>query len=415
MKKVAMICPPLQGHLNPMKSIAYLLLEKGIEPVFIGIIDSSDKVNDFEHITIGMQVFPKGSLELILKEITQSRGFKMGRIWQKEFLLKWSKVVCEELPTVLESLNIDLMVIDQLDPASALVADKCDIKFITACNAMAIVLHRNIPLFFTSYDYTENPSYWRYIWEKWMLIFTNRILKNDTKILNKYRKKWDMGKRIGMDRYFAMSKIATFSQQSPLLEFPLTEINEKWAYCGPIRNVQATNYDLPVVPKDDVKNVYISFGSIQGSRFELLKETAECCKELGLRPIITHAGRLERNQIQELEEYALVFDYIKQPEIFEMCEFLVSHCGLNTVLDALSLGRPIIAMPLGIEQAAIATKVTRTGSGIRIKRFNKKNIKNALIKITSNPEYSLNAKRIQRDIELSGGAKRAANIILENL
>ena len=129
MKKIAMICPPLQGHLNPMKSIAYLLQEKGMQPVFIGIIDSSDKVNDFEHIVIGKQVFPKGSLELVLREITQSRGFKMGRIWQKEFLHRWSKVVCEELPIVLDNLNIDLMVIDQLDPASALVADKCNIRF----------------------------------------------------------------------------------------------------------------------------------------------------------------------------------------------------------------------------------------------------------------------------------------------
>jgi len=415
MTKIAMICPPLEGHLNPMKSIAYLLLEKGIEPVFIGIIDASDKVNDFEHIIIGKQVFPRGSLELVLREITRSRGFKMGRVWQKKFLHNWSKVVCKELPTVLERNNIDLMVIDQLDPASALVADKCKIKFITACNAMAIVLHRDIPLFFTSYDYTEKPSYIRHIWEKWMLIFTNLILKKDTKILNKYRKKWNMEKRIGMNRYFAMSKIATFSQQSPLLEFPLTDINKNWAYCGPIRNTQTTNYDLPVVPKDDIKNVYISLGSIQGSRLDLLMETAKNCKEMGLRPIIAHAGRLDKNHIQDLEKYALVFDYIKQPEIFEICDFLISHCGLNTVLDALSFGRPIIAIPLGIEQAAIATKITRTGSGIMLKRFSRKNIQKAIIEITSNLEYSLNAKRIQKDIELSGGAKRAANIILKNL
>jgi len=415
MKKIVMICPPLQGHLNPMKSIAYLLLEKGIKPVFIGIADSSNLIDNFEHFIIGKKAFPKGSLEIVLRKISQSRGVRMGRMWQKIFLNKWCKVVCEELPSILEHLNADLMVIDQLDPASALVADKCNIKFITACNAMTIVLHRDIPLFYTSWDYTDKPSYFRDVLQKWMLIFTDLILKNDNRILEKYRRKWNMDKRIGMNRYFAMSKIATFSQQSPLLEFPLTDINKNWNYCGPIRSTKVTNYNLPLISKDDVINVYISLGSIQGSRFKLLKKTAKSCKELGLRPIIAHAGRLEKNQIRDLEEYALVFDYVKQPDIFDMCDLLISHCGLNTVLDALSFGRPIIAMPLGIEQAAIATKVTRTGSGIRIKRFSRKNIKKAIMEITSNPEYRLKAELIKMDIKKCGGSKRAVNIILDNL
>jgi UDP:flavonoid glycosyltransferase YjiC (YdhE family) len=218
-----------------------------------------------------------------------------------------------------------------------------------------------------------------------------------------------------MNYYFAMSKIATYSQQSPMLEFPLTEINADWYYCGPLRNQHTTKYVLPAVPNDNRTNVYISFGSIQGSRYKMLKKTAMCCMKLGLRPIIAHAGRLNKRKIQKLEKYALVFDYIKQPDIFTICDFLISHCGLNTVLDALSFGRPILAMPFGIEQTAIATKVVRTGSGIRIKRFTNRKIRNAIIEIISNQSYRLNAEKVKDDIKQSGGAIRAANIILEKL
>lgn len=406
---IAFICPPLKGHINPMASIAYELKNKDINIKFIGLLDAANFFDEFDYVPIGKEIFPKGSIKKITHKMSKRKGLRMGRVWQSKFSNKWSKVVCEELPQILKSESIDFIVCDQLEPAVAFVADFLKIPFVTICNAMAIVMHETYPPFFTNWDYDISNR--RLNINKGYYKIGRFLLNRDTRILEKWRKKWGMPERIGMKRYFAHSPLATLSQQTKSIEFPLTEINKDWHYCGPFRTDGLLPYIKPDLPKDEITNVYISLGTIQGSRFKLFKKCVEACNDLGLRAIIVHAGLLEEKYIKKLKKIALVYDYLKQPEIFNDCEILISHCGLNTALDALSYSIPIIAIPIGIEQGAIATKLKRIGCAIVVKKPNKKNLKNALSEILSNPEYKEKCQLIKEEIESAGGTKRAVEII----
>jgi len=408
---VAFICPPLQGHINPMSAIAQGLKKRGLNIKFIGLLDAINYIRDFDLIIIGNKEFPKGSIFKITQKMSKRKGLRMGRIWQKKFANKWSDVVCKELPQIIKDESIDLIICDQLEPAVALVADYLNIPFITICNAMAIVMDLALPPFFVSWDYKISKR--RLKINNGFYMIADFILKHDTRILEKWRKKWKMPERQDMKRYFAHSDLAILSQQTKSLEFPLTQVNKDWFYCGPFRNHYGLSYERIVLPKDNVKKVYISLGSIQGSRYKLLKKCAIICNELGLRAIITHAGLLKESSIKKLEKYALVYDYVKQPDIFEECEFLMSHCGLNTALDALSYGRPIIALPIGIEQGAIATKLKRVGCAAVVKRKKKRNIKKAILNVISNPKYINNSTRIMEEIKGSGGIEKAINEIIK--
>ncbi len=393
-----------------MSAIAYGLKNKNLTIKFIGVLDAADYINnEFNYIPIGKEIFPKGSIEKITLKMAKRKGMRMGRVWQSKFANKWSDLVCRELPEILERESIDFIVCDQLEPAVALVADYKKTQFITICNAMAIVMDLTYPPFFTSWDYKITD--FRLKINKGFYQVADFLLKRDTRNLEKWRKEWGMPKRGGMKRYFAHSEFATLSQQTKSLEFPLTDINKGWFYCGPFRSNGLLPYIKPDLPKDEITNVYISLGSIQGSRFKLLKKCVQACNTLGLRAIVVHAGLLKEEKIKELQKIALVFDYVKQPEIFEDCKILISHCGLNTALDALSYGRPIIAIPIGIEQGAIATKLKRIGCALVIKKPTKKNLQKALSELLSNPEFVENCQLIKEEIEISGGTEKAVDII----
>jgi len=408
---VAFVCPPLQGHINPMSAIAHGLKNRGLNVKFIGLLDAMNYIRDFDLIIIGNKEFPKSSIFKITQKMSKHNGMRMGRIWQSRFANKWSDVVCKELPQIIEDEKIDFIICDQLEPAVALVADHLKIPFITICNAMAIVMDLTLPPFFVSWDYDISER--RLTINNGFYMIADLILKHDTRILEKWRKLWNMPERHGMRRYFAHSDLAILSQQTESLEFPLTQVNKDWFYCGPFRNHYGFSYERIFLPKDDVNNVYISLGSIQGSRYKLLKKTAKICNELGLKAIIAHAGLLKESNIKKLKKHALVYDYVKQPDIFEECKFLISHCGLNTALDALSYGRPIVAMPIGIEQGAIATKLKRVGCAAVVKRKRKRNIKKAILSVISDPEYTNNSIRIMREIKNSGGTEKAINEIIK--
>lgn len=412
-KTIAFICPPLQGHVNPMAAIAHNI-EKHVNGIkFIGVPDMGKLVKEFDFIPIGNKSFPHGSIKKITKKMTKRKGMRMGRVWQSKFVNKWSDVVCGELPSILEENNISFIICDQMEPAVALVADYLNIPFITVCNAMAVVMHLTLPPFFTSWDYKTTER--RLKINDGFYTVANIILKRDTKVLERWRQKWNMPERTGMRRFFATSRVATLSQQTPSLEFPFTEINQDWHYCGPFRNDIHLSYKKPVLPNDDKKNVYISLGSLQGSRFGLLNKCVKACDKLDLRPIVVHAGLLKEKKIKKLQKKAVVYDYLKQPDVFNDCDILISHCGLNTALDALSCGRPIVAIPIGIEQGAIATKIKRNKCAVVVKRPSVKKIVGALSEIISNPEYEKNARALEQEIKDAGCVDKATNVIVNTI
>ncbi len=407
--RIAFICPPLQGHINPMISIAKGLKDNGYNIVFIGLLEIANNIKIFDFIPIGGKTFSIGDIRNITKRMSKLKGMRMGRVWQKQFTNKWSNVVCEELPEVIKREEISFIVCDQLEPAVALVADYLKIPFITVCNAMAIVMDLTLPPFFVSWDYDVSDR--RLKINNGFYMVADILLKHDTRVLEDWRKKWNMPERIGMERYFAVSKIATLSQQTESLEFPLTKVNKNWHYCGPFRDNTLLPYILPELSLYGKKTVYISLGSLQGSRFKLIKKCVTACKNLNLRAVVVHAGLLNDDKVSKLKKCAEVFDYLKQPDIFEYCDFLISHCGLNTALDALTYGRPIVAIPIGIEQGAIATKLKRVGCAVVVKRLKQKKIRKGLSKILKNTEFKENCEKIRQEILSAGGLDKAVRVI----
>ena len=90
---------------------------------------------------------------------------------------------------------------------------------------------------------------------------------------------------------------------------------------------------------------------------------------------------------------------------------------MNTVLDALAFGVPMVAVPLALEQAATAARVVRAGAGLRLKTrsLNASKLAAALHRVLSEPQFRAGAARLQTEIARAGGVALAANIIEEHL
>jgi len=91
----------------------------------------------------------------------------------------------------------------------------------------------------------------------------------------------------------------------------------------------------------------------------------------------------------------------------------VTHAGLNTVLDALATGIPMVAVPVTNEQPGIAARVAWIGAGEAIthKNVTPQTLRSAVVRVRSNPSYRAAAERVRDSIQASGRAPRAAEMI----
>ncbi|KAB8316697.1 glycosyltransferase family 1 protein [Tolypothrix campylonemoides VB511288] len=87
---------------------------------------------------------------------------------------------------------------------------------------------------------------------------------------------------------------------------------------------------------------------------------------------------------------------------------IITHAGLNSVLESVSAGVPIVAIPIGDDEPGIAARVAWVGAGefISLKDFNGDRLKTTIQKVLTNDSYRQNARRIQTAISKVNGVKR---------
>jgi MGT family glycosyltransferase len=95
----------------------------------------------------------------------------------------------------------------------------------------------------------------------------------------------------------------------------------------------------------------------------------------------------------------------------------LSHSGMNSTMEALSYGVPLITFPQMPEQVANADRVQELGLGERLDAgtVTTEALRAAVSRVTSNPGVRTNLDRMRKAIRDSGGATRGADMIEEYL
>jgi MGT family glycosyltransferase len=160
--------------------------------------------------------------------------------------------------------------------------------------------------------------------------------------------------------------------------------------------------------------IYASLGTLQNSRLAMFRCFAQACEGLDAQLVITHGGGLRQSEVDSLPPEPIVVDYAPQLEILSRARLTLSHAGLNTVLDSLSCGVPVVAVPLTYEQPAIAERLRYIGAGevISARRLDPNRLRLLLCRMLQDQNYLTQAGRLAQTVRDAGGVRRAADIIL---
>eukprot|EP00270_Netrium_digitus_P009854 TRINITY_DN3021_c0_g1_i7.p1 TRINITY_DN3021_c0_g1~~TRINITY_DN3021_c0_g1_i7.p1 ORF type:complete len:585 (+),score=112.27 TRINITY_DN3021_c0_g1_i7:83-1756(+) len=91
----------------------------------------------------------------------------------------------------------------------------------------------------------------------------------------------------------------------------------------------------------------------------------------------------------------------------------VSHCGFGGTHEGLYFGKPILCLPVMVDQPALAARLRDSAAGVSLDASTvmAPDITTSLQRIRSKSSFALAAKRISRYMQLAGGVEKAAETV----
>jgi len=404
------IGPPVPGHMNPLMALAHELQARGHRLTFFQIPDLEVEIcsEEIGFCPIGVKEHPLGSLRQSLLELSQRSGLSALRFTVRA-IQKTTETICRDAPAAVKAANVDVLLVDQTEPAGGSVAEYLGLPFVTICNALALNREPGIPPPFTPWKYRDD--WWGRTRNQLGNRISDQILAPVRETLDGHRARWKLPAHKNLGETF--SPLAQISQQPREFDFPRRSLPDVFHYVGPLRRPRRRQVEFPSEWLDGRPLIYASLGTLQNRNPKLFHCFAEACRGLDVQLVIAGAAK---ESLGALPENVLAVPYAPQLELLQKARLTLSHGGLNTVLDSLACGVPLVVMPITYEQPAIAQRVRWVGAGemIPLARANSSLVRAQIRKVLGKPEYANAAARIAATIRSAGGVRRACELI-ENI
>lgn len=404
------ITPPVAGHLHPFGALGRELIARGHRVTCFQVRDLEAQIlaQGIEFAVVGESDHPPGSLPQSLARLSELEGMRALRFTIRA-VARSSEMMLRDGPTAIRSAGIDALLVDQMEPAGGAIAEHLGLPFITVANALPINRDPCLPPPFTDWRYRDTG------WARWR----NRIgyamsewtLRPVARVVARYRREWGLSRLASAEESF--SKRAQISQLPREFDFPRCGPQKNFHYVGPLRRPQPDVIPFPWDRLDGRPLVYASLGTLQNRREPVFRCIAEACRELDVQLVLSHGGGLTEQQTASLPGNPVVVGYAPQWEILARAQLTITHAGLNTVLDSLAHGVPMVTIPITYEQPAIARRVEYCGAGrsLALGRLDAGGLRALAREVLEESGYRKSAQRMAAAIQEAGGVRKAADLV----
>ena len=326
-----------------------------------------------------------------------------------EYMKGMADLLCSELPAIFREGGIDFVLADQEEPGAATSADLAGLPYASICSSLPLNEAPEIPPGFLGWTYSS--GLFAAIRNRFSYAIRNRVLSGVHKVLNIHRGASKLKAYKKPDDSF--STLAQITQLVKEFDFPRKPPGPAFHYVGPFQRQPLTQVEFPYHRLNGFPLVYASFGTSFGNRLDDLRAIAEACTGLPVQLVVSLGGARVSSEHDQLPGGPIVVAYAPQHDLLSRSAVAVTHAGLNTTMEALSLGVPLLAMPIAGDQFGVSSRVLWHGVGRMLGARERKaeNIRGALLSLLSDARWGRAAKRLAAVIGQSGGAVQAAAIV----
>ncbi len=411
MTHYGIICPGSTGPLNTMLPLGQELQRRGHRVTLLGIPDAQRKTlaAGVEFRAVGEEEFPTGAMAESFAHLGKLSGLAALR-YTVELLKQGAAVTLRDAPALLKAAGVEALLVNQGAVEGGTVADIVNIPFVTVCSAVVLNREPSVPPFNTHWNYS--PNWWARLRNEMGYMVLNRVAKPIRDVIAEYRREWKLPPQTHPND--AYSKLAQLSQAPAEFEFPREQLPAWFHFTGPYHS--SASREPVLFPYEKLTGkplIYASMGTLQNRLIRVFQDIARACVGLDAQLVISLGGSAKPESLPELPGNPLVVEYAPQLEILKRATLMITHAGMNTTIECLMNGVPMVAIPVTNDQPGVAARIAWTGAGeaIPLSKLSVNRLEKAVKQVLTEDSYKTNAVRLQEAIKLAGRVSLAADII----
>jgi MGT family glycosyltransferase len=394
-----------------MTSLGRELVARGHRVVVATVLDAREAVlaSGLEVIILGTEQLPLGSLHAMHAKLGVLQGHAALK-YTLEVMGQAAEVVLREAPDAFRAIGVDLLLVDQAASGGSAVADHLGVPYVGVANALMFNVEMDIPPATTIWQPAR--SVWTRARNFLAFLMIRRAIGPIIKLVADQRQAWNLPPKPNPVDWF--SAVAEVGQSPAEFEFPRKKLPPQFHFTGPFQDPRArTPVPFPFEALDGRPLIYASMGTLQNRMLWVFRAIAEACDGLDAQLVISLGGSADPEVLGKLPGNPLVVRAAPQLELLDRAALTITHAGMNTAMESLARGVPMVAIPITNDQPGVAARIKWTGTGLVVppRRLTARRLRAAITRVLTEPSFKTKAVQMKAAIARSGGIKKAADVI----
>ena len=412
--RIGFISMPLVGHLNPMAALARKLQSRGNDVVFIGIPDIEPAVlaAGVAFLPYCEQEYPLGSMVKLLGPAATMRGLALAEFAYRDLIPGLNQAAFEHLPRKLADAGIQALVLETIHSFVELVPISLGIPYVHVWNVFPVDTTGLTPPSYFSWPQETTPAACARNRDGWRTI--ESFLPPLWAVAKPFAKKnglnihWE-------DPTATYSKLAILTQAPREFDFAESAWPEHFHYTGPFHDEEGRQpIPFPWERLTGKPLIYASLGTLVNGLegvYRTILNTVTTLPEIDA--VVSVGSNLKLEDLEPIPSNAVVVGGAPQIELLKRASLCITHAGLNTTLETLAQGVPMVAIPIGFDQPGVAARIEYHGVGefIEVNHLTPERLSELLKKVLSDLAYRDRARSFQEMIRRLRGLDLAADVI----
>lgn len=412
--KIGFLSLPLFGHLNPMTALARKLQSRGNEVVFITVPDAEPvlRAANLNFVTFCEEEYPTGSIARNWSSVAKLHGEEVLRHSTMELTPDLCKAAFEHLPAKILETGVEALVLDKTYFYVELVAMHLNIPYVHIWNVLHVDFSGATPASIFSWPHEATPEAIARNMEG--LKIAGEILAPLAEIAKPYAAK--AGLKIDWnDPTATLSKLAVISQTPREFDYPDMRWPAEFHYAGPFHDNKGRK-KIPF-PWDKLTGeplVFASMGTLVNGLEYVYRTIMDAVGTVpGIQVVLSVGHNVNLDDLRPIPSNTLVVQSAPQIELLKRAVLCITHAGLNTTLEALAQGVPMVAIPIAYDQPGVAPRIAYHGVGefVELGDLTVERLSELIQQVRTNRSYRARACHMQKVISQTHGLDLAADLI----